>query len=163
MDDFARLIGGLGLVLLLAACADGYPAGDNPRTAALSVTDHVRALNGYLGAQAGAPRAGFELSSPCVLALKETGSGKVGKLSKSGQPPRREAIDLRTLAVEVKADKAVGGYAVTLLHGAEHSLRAREGFQVEGWIDAVAFRSHLQQLQISCVDEAGGRQGMLAS
>ena len=67
------------------------------------------------------------------------------------------------MAVEVKADKAAGGYAVTLLHGADGTLRAREGFRVEGWIDAVAFRSHLQQLQISCVDEAGGRQGLLAS
>lgn len=154
MDDFARLIGGLGLVLLLAACADGYPADDNPRTAALSVTDHVRALNGYLGAQAGPTRADFEIVSPCVLALRETAAGKAGKAA------RREAIDLRTLAVEVKADKAAGGYAVTLLHGADGGSPGREGFRVEGWIDAVAFRSHLQQLQISCVDEAGGREGL---
>lgn len=157
MEDFARPIGGLGLVLLLAACADGYPAADNPRTAALSVKDHVRALNGYLGAQAGGARAAFELTSPCVLGLSRASAGK------SARSARREAIDLRTLVVEVKADKTVGGYAVTLLHGADATAREREGFQVEGWIDAVAFRSHLQQLQISCVDEAGGRQDLLAS
>lgn len=154
MDDFARLTGGLGLVLLLAACADGYPAEDNPRTAALTVKDHVRALNSYLGAQGGGTRAAFELASPCVLALRE---------SVSGRPARHEAIDLRTMAVELKADKTVRGYAVTLRHGADAASPVREGFQVEGWIDAVAFRSHLQQLQISCVDEAGGRQGVLAS
>lgn len=160
MDDFARLIGSLGLglaPLLLAACADGYPAADNPRTAALAVQDHVRALNGYLGAQPGAARAVVELASSCVLALSRASTGK------SARPARSEAIDLRTMAVEVKADKAAGGYAVTLLHGADAAVREREGFQVEGWIDAVAFRSHLQQLQISCVDEAGGREGMLRS
>ena len=157
MEDFAPLIAGLGLVLLVAACADGYPAADNPRTAALSVKDHVRALNGYLGAQAGATRTAFELTSPCVLGLRKASAAKAARSA------RREAIDLRTMVVEVKADKALGGYAVTLLHGADAAAREREGFRVEGWIDAVAFRSHLQQLQISCVDEAGGRQDLLAS
>lgn len=154
MDDFARLIGAFAVVLLLAACADGYPAEDHPRTAAMSVNDHMRALNRHLDAQVGNARDAFELASPCMLVLHDASPGK---------PTRRQPIDLRTLAVELRADKEAGRYAVALLHGAEAPPRAREGFDVEGWVDAVAFRSHLQQLQISCIDEAGGASAASAA
>ena len=133
----------VGVAWLLGACVDGYPAEDNPRTAALTVKDHVRALNGQLRAQVGAPPASFELASPCVLVLH--------------QGARREAIGLRAIEVDLRADKATGRYAVTLAVGAAPASPV-ESFDVEGWIEAVAFRSHLRQLQISCIDEAGGQR-----
>lgn len=133
------------VALFAAGCVDGYPSDDVPRTTAMSEREHLRALNRFLEDPKGGQRLWFEMAGPCELTLR----------SKPPLAAGAEAIALRGIEADLRMDKASERYVVELVHGPNPAARRMHAFEVDGWFDAVAFRSHVRQLQVRCLDEAG--------
>lgn len=130
--------------MLMAGCMNGYPSEDQPRSSSLSSIDHVRALNRYVAISNGDHKPRFQLPTSCMLELS-------GLTSEAGSRPRRIAVE--SMRITLQGDKETGIFSVTISESAEGSERPVHKFAVGGWIDAVAFRSHLQHLIFACVDD----------
>ncbi|HEX7865164.1 MAG TPA: hypothetical protein VF555_09440 [Variovorax sp.] len=127
------------LAAAAGACTDGYPTKDAPAASTLSAAEHIQALNGMLRHEARSVDAKLTLATPCVLRLATTPPG--GRETTA-------SLRLETLHVAFSVDER---YRVALAQGADLPAAPDHRFVVDGWHDAVAFRSHLQQLQIVCV------------
>ena len=127
----------LGVCLASLACTDGYPTQDAVSVGAMTPAEHVRMLNSYLGDTARGAELRIALDGPCRLAVRDAGAPR--------QPPRTP-LPLDDLQVRFSTDPATGRYLV-FVRG--DGLEGRP-FEVANWVSAVAFRSHLQQLQRGC-------------
>ena len=87
----------------------------------------------------------FKLRTPCQLKLS-------GLNNKPGD--RLRVIELKSMRISQRSDKESGVFSVTISKLNEGIELLVHEFSVGEWIDAVAFRSHLQQLMKSCVDES---------
>lgn len=133
-------------LMLIAGCMNGYPSEDQPRDNAMSSRQHVRALNAYLEADDRDDPPHFKLLRPCLLKLS-------GLREAAGSRPRKIALD--SMRIAERADKATGVFSVAISDISKGSRSVIHEFAVGGWIDAVAFRSHLQRLTMSCVESLG--------
>jgi len=130
---------GLAIAAMAGACTDGYPTRDAPAASDMSAAEHVQALNGMLRHEARSVDARMTLATPCILRLATTAQG------------RREStasLRLDTLHVAFSAEER---YRVSVAPAADMPAAPEHRFVMDGWQDAVAFRSHLQQLQMACV------------
>ncbi|WP_432729366.1 hypothetical protein [Variovorax sp. W6] len=130
---------GLAIAAATGACTDGYPSKDAPAARDMSAEEHVHALNGMLRHEARSVDARLTLATPCILRLA------------TAAPGEREAtasLRLETLHVAFSVDER---YRVSVAPAANVPAARDHRFVVDGWHDAVAFRSHLQQLQMACV------------
>lgn len=151
----------LALALASVACVDGYPSRDNPHVSALTSGDHIRALNTQLQAFPGQQDTLLTLRTPC----------EIDRASSGAQAPATETIFLRFLDVELAALDGNRGYQVTLRHRGHSTEERLTDFMTDSWFDAVALRSHLQQLQSNCIEDseddsfraADGRAAALAT
>jgi hypothetical protein len=134
-----------GTLVLMVGCMDGYPKEDAPRTSALSSREHVHALNRYLAVGDGDGKSRFKLPTPCMLKLS-------GSTSKTGS--RGQSIAVESMRISQHADKETGVYRVVISQPREGTASLDHEFAVGQWIDAVAFRSHLQQITFLCLDGA---------
>lgn len=123
----------------MLACADGYPSQDAVSVGAMTPAEHVRMLDTYLDDTGGGADVRLTLDDPCHLAIHDT----TARGMKSA-----ERFGLAGLEVQLATDAANGRYFVI----AGNSQLAQRGFEVANWVHAVAFRSHLQQLERRCAE-----------
>lgn len=127
---------------VIAGCGDGYPRGDAPDDSRLSVAAHVKALNRYLSEDEGDRQ--FARKDSCHLLLNKPGAQRV--------------IALLRTQITVDSPPTGDGLRVKLTQYRDGQPRVALRLNVDSWIDAVAWRSHFQQLQIEC-RESGERAG----
>ncbi|WP_295989046.1 hypothetical protein [uncultured Variovorax sp.] len=138
-----RIAAGLAIAAMAGACTDGYPTKDAPAAGDMSAAEHVHALNAMLQHEARTLDARMALATPCIL-----------RLATAAQGARESTASLRldTLHVAFSAEER---YRVSVAPAAGVPAAPHHRFVVDGWQDAVAFRSHLQQLQMACVASKG--------
>ncbi|WP_418124159.1 hypothetical protein [Variovorax sp. 160MFSha2.1] len=130
---------GLAVAAAAGACTDGYPTRDAPAAGDMSAAEHVHALNDMLRHEARSVDARLTLATPCILRLATTAPGAHESTA---------SLRLETLHIAFSVDER---YRVNLAPAANRPAARDHRFVVDGWQDAVAFRSHLQQLQMACV------------
>lgn len=116
-----------------AGCVDGYPTEDVMALDAMSPADHVKALNRRL-AEGGGEAATVALDADCRLSADGTAAAP--------------AMPLAQMGVRFDTDADSGRYLVLVNEAPQQPPRLV--FEVKDWVAAVAFRSHLQQLQRLC-------------
>ncbi|WP_019655719.1 hypothetical protein [Variovorax atrisoli] len=129
----------LAIAAMAGACTDGYPTKDAPAASDMSAAEHIHALNGMLRHEARTLDARMTLATPCILRLATTAHGGRESIA---------SLRLDTLQVAFSAEER---YRVSVAPAAGMPAAPDHRFVVDGWQDAVAFRSHLQQLQMACV------------
>lgn len=122
---------------LTAGCMDGYPTEDVMALDAMGPAEHVQALNRRLGEGGGAPSR-VAVGADCRLQWEG-----------AAQPA---SLALQQISVRFDTDPDTGRYLVLVAEQAGQPPRT--SFEVRDWVAAVAFRSHLQQLQRLCMAEA---------
>jgi len=130
-----------GLALAMAGCTDGYPREDVPSTRQMTVSEHLHALNGYL--TGGSVQRRLARQDDCHLVLK--------KRRDAGQA-QRIVIPLLESSVEIATHPAGSGLRVKLTQHQDGLRQVWLRLDLDRWIDAVAWRSHFQQLQLHCRD-----------
>ncbi|WP_395351463.1 hypothetical protein [Variovorax sp. UC122_21] len=141
----------LALGLLASGCTDGYPSEDAPNVRHMTGAQHLRALNDYLalGATAsGTVHRKLVSQDDCHVVLK--------KRREAGQV-QRIVIPLLETSVEIATQPTGSGLRVKLAQHLEDGEReVRLKLDLDRWIDAVAWRSHFQQLQMNCREISEG-------
>ncbi|WP_076999444.1 hypothetical protein [Variovorax sp. KK3] len=118
---------------------EGYTAEDVPSVTSMSAADHLRALDRTMaGADDGLKRRAT-LQGPCDLRIW-SGQG-------SGHPVWQ--IALQSVQVRFDVSPLTGRYLVALSPAVNDPEVG--SVDVGRWVDAVAFRSHVQQLQGLCL------------
>lgn len=135
---WAAVTAPVALALAASACTDGYPSKDAPAAHTLSAAEHIHALNDMLRHDARSVDAKLTLATPCVLRLATTAPG---------EREQTASLRLETLRIAFSVDER---YRVSLARDAGAPVASDHRFVVDDWHDAVAFRSHLQQLQMAC-------------
>ena len=130
---------GLAIAATAGACTDGYPTKDAPAARDMSAAEHIHALNGMLGHETHSVDARLTLATPCILRLATTAPGEREVTA---------SLRLETVHIAFSVDER---YRVSLAPASNLPTARDHRFVVDGWQDAVAFRSHLQQLQMACV------------
>ncbi|MET3515289.1 hypothetical protein ABIC63_003072 [Pseudacidovorax sp. 1753] len=123
--------------LLAAGCMDGYPTEDVMALDAMGPAEHVQALNRRLG-EGGGPPMRVAMGADCRLQWQ--GASEPASLA------------LPAISVRFDTDPDTGRYLVLVAEQAGQPPRT--AFEVRDWVAAVAFRSHLQQLQHLCMAQA---------
>ncbi len=133
------------LALALAAGCSRYPDQDAPSVRQMTMAEHLKVLNGYL-AHGGRPRR-LASRDQCHLVLKKT--------LDSAAAMQRIVIPLLETSVELATRPSGQGLRIKLTQQAEGQRQVWLRLDLEHWIDAVAWRSHFQQLQLHCRDVLG--------
>lgn len=123
--------------LLMAGCMDGYPTEDVMALDAMGPAEHVQALNRRLG-EVGGTSIRVSMGADCRLQWE--GAAEPASLA------------LPAISVRFDTDPDTGRYLVLVAEQAGQTPRT--AFEVKDWVAAVAFRSHLQQLQHLCTAQA---------
>jgi hypothetical protein len=148
---WAATVALLALGLLVSGCTDGYPSEDAPNVRHMTDDQHLRALNHYLalGATAsGTMHRKLVSQDDCHVVLK--------KRREAGQT-QRIVIPLLESSVEIATQPGGSGLRVKLAQHLEDGEReVRLKLDLDRWIDAVAWRSHFQQLQMNCREISEG-------
>ena len=132
----------LALLLCLGACHDGYPEEDMVDGALMSPPEHVAQLNEMGEDAARKVRQHISLIGDCLLRF--TAARESAKPASVDVP----LLDL-DLSMATQGDKQVITIEVPTDAGEPVS---RTVFASPLWHDAVAFRSHLFQLQRQCAE-----------
>jgi hypothetical protein len=119
------------------ACTDGYPTQDATSVGAMTPAEHVRMLNSYLDDTARGADLHLALDGPCALTVRDAGGARSATRSRMG---------LDDMQVRFDTEPVSGRYLVRVRGDATEART----FEVANWVSAVAFRSHLQQLQRGC-------------
>lgn len=130
------------LTLASAAGCSRYPDQDAPSVRQMTMSEHLTVLNGYL-AHGGRPRR-LASRDQCHLVLKKT--------LDSAATMQRIVIPLLETSVELATRPSGHGLRVKLTQQAEGQRQVWLRLDLEHWVDAVAWRSHFQQLQLNCRD-----------
>ena len=133
------------LALALAAGCSRYPDQDAPSLPQMTMAEHVEVLNGYLAHGGRPPR--LAPRDECHLVLKKT--------LDSAAAMQRVVIPLLETSVELASRPSGEGLRVKLTQRAEGRRQVWLRLDLEHWVDAVAWRSHFQQLQLHCRDVLG--------
>lgn len=125
-------------LVLLAGCGDGYPRADGLSDRRMSVSAHLRVLNRYLAGSAKDRKLAIKDDCHLVLSKRQAGG--------------REKILLPLLSTDVMVDtdQKTGHFRVQLMGNANGEPMTKLHLVVKQWFDAVAWRSHFQQLQFRC-------------
>lgn len=135
----------LAAAALAAGCTRGYPKDDAPSVRQMSVAEHLQVLNGYLAG--GAMQRRLAPRDDCHLVLKK-------KPVDTGAAVQRILIPLLETSVEVATRPGGEGLRVKLTQYEEGRRQVRLRLDLDHWLDAVAWRSHFEQLQLHCREAA---------
>lgn len=127
--------------ILASGCGDRYPIEDALDDRRMTASAHLKALNRYLAAGAGNRQLAKQDS--CHLVLKK---------SRNAGPGERLVIALTNSQVDIASVPANDGLRVKVTQYHDGVRRVSLRLDVESWFDAVAWRSHFQQLQLKCRD-----------
>ena len=124
------------VLALLVACGDGYPRADRPSDRRMTASTHLQLLNRSLAAK----KRKLTMRDACHLVLSKPGAAR----------PEGVLLPLRSTSVVVATDSETGRFLVKLVEVANGQASTRLRLAVGEWLDAVAWRSHFQQLQMRC-------------
>ncbi|MNQ70356.1 hypothetical protein D3C85_849910 [compost metagenome] len=127
------------ILVALPACGDGYPRADALSDRRMSVSAHLRVLNRYL--EEGSKEQELSIKDDChlILSRRQTASRE------------RILLPLFSTGVVIDTDQGTGDFRVQLMGEGDVESRPTLRLIVKKWVDAVAWRSHFQQLQMRCV------------
>jgi len=128
--------------ILASGCGDRYPIEDALDDRRMTASAHLKALNRYLAAGTGKRQLAKQDS--CHLVLKK---------SRDAGPGERLVIALTRSQVDIDSVPANEGLRVKVTQYHDGVRRVSLRLNVESWFDAVAWRSHFQQLQLKCRDD----------
>lgn len=130
----------LAAAVLAAGCGRSYPRDDAPSVRQMTVAEHLQVLNRYLAG--GATQRRLAPRDDCHLVLKKK-AGDSGVM-------QRILIPLLETSVEVAGRPSGTGLRVKLTRHEEDRRRVQLRLDLDHWVDAVAWRSHFEQLQLHC-------------
>lgn len=128
----------LALLALLAGCSDGYPRADGLSDRRMSVSAHLRVLNHYLA----------DSSKERKLSVKDDCHLVLSKRQTAGR--EKVLLPLLSMDVAIDTDQKSGDFRVLLMSRKNGKSSTALRLSVKKWLDAVAWRSHFQQLQLRC-------------
>ncbi len=133
------------MVLFLWSCHDGYPSEDGPDTRLMTPAQHVAQLNKMGSEAARKVRQHISLISGCLL--------RFTPVRQSAQPA---SVDVPLLDLELAMTTHGDRQLITIELPADDGGDAfsRTVYASPLWHHAVAFRSHLLQLQRLCARQA---------
>jgi hypothetical protein len=133
----------LVVLLCLGACHDGYSDDDMVDGALMSPAEHVAQLNEIGEAAARRVRQHVSLVSDCLLRFRSA--------RESAKPA---SVDVPLLELDLAMSTHAGKQRITIAVPADSGgdPLSRTVFASPLWHDAVAFRSHLLQLQRQCAE-----------
>lgn len=141
-----RLALAVGMVVVGAACMDGYPQQDAPALDPFTMTQGQRLAHmNVLGGEAHAERRwSYELLPGCVLRIDVDG--------KAGPRPSFD-IPLLGAAVTLANDRADATFDVNVATGLAHRQEAAVSvLEAQNWVHASGMQLLLRVLQKGCVD-----------
>jgi hypothetical protein len=138
-----RATAALALLLVLGACHDGYSGEDMVDGAMLSPAEHVAQLNEMGEEAARKVRQHISLVGDCLLRFKSA--------RESAKPA---SVDVPLLGLDLAMTTHDGEQRITIAVPADSGADplSRTVFASPLWHHAVAFRSHLFQLQRQCAE-----------
>ncbi|MEB0057592.1 MULTISPECIES: hypothetical protein [unclassified Variovorax] len=125
--------------LVLAGCSQGYPTSNAPDTRSMGAAQHLAAINGMLASDPDHASREALLVNACTLRFTALLSSRHGV---------RVALARAHAVFDTNAKD--GEYQVKVFTGGRLTSQPRFTVNVGTWLNAVAFRDHLQELVRRC-------------